>query len=146
MFCLLNEGKNFAEDIFQQMGRILLYLLKRQSYGSFCLFPRQEPTSEVLVKLEALPDKNQPTSEDNGESKFKTHLYLAPIFEVQTDDWECFCSVQWDPSHADCSVSQVITLLVTLLYQLANSKFQFFRILIASFQGTTTRAYTLYCL
>ncbi|XVF24376.1 hypothetical protein REPUB_Repub13aG0122900 [Reevesia pubescens] len=30
----------------------------------------------------------------------------APIFEVQTDDWECFCSVQWDPSHADCSVPQ----------------------------------------
>ncbi|XP_007011223.2 PREDICTED: uncharacterized protein LOC18587405 [Theobroma cacao] len=30
----------------------------------------------------------------------------APLFEVQTDDWECFCSVQWDPSHADCSVPQ----------------------------------------
>ncbi|XVF82141.1 hypothetical protein PTKIN_Ptkin16aG0021200 [Pterospermum kingtungense] len=30
----------------------------------------------------------------------------APLFEVQTDNWECFCSVQWDPSHADCSVPQ----------------------------------------
>ncbi|XWS74527.1 hypothetical protein CRYUN_Cryun01aG0005500 [Craigia yunnanensis] len=30
----------------------------------------------------------------------------APLFEVQTDDWDCFCSVQWDPSHADCSVPQ----------------------------------------
>ncbi|KAE8717837.1 RING/FYVE/PHD zinc finger superfamily protein, putative isoform 3 [Hibiscus syriacus] len=30
----------------------------------------------------------------------------APLFVVQTDDWECFCSVQWDPSHADCSVPQ----------------------------------------
>ncbi|XVF00323.1 hypothetical protein REPUB_Repub03eG0275000 [Reevesia pubescens] len=30
----------------------------------------------------------------------------APLFEVQTDDWECFCSVQWDPSHADCSAPQ----------------------------------------
>ncbi|XP_012068464.1 uncharacterized protein LOC105631075 isoform X2 [Jatropha curcas] len=30
----------------------------------------------------------------------------APLFEVQTDDWECFCSVLWDPIHADCAVPQ----------------------------------------
>ncbi|OMP11751.1 Zinc finger, PHD-type [Corchorus capsularis] len=30
----------------------------------------------------------------------------APLFEVQTEDWECFCAVQWDPLHADCSVPQ----------------------------------------
>ncbi|KDO61902.1 uncharacterized protein LOC102629457 isoform X2 [Citrus sinensis] len=30
----------------------------------------------------------------------------APLFEVQTDDWECFCAVQWDPTHADCAVPQ----------------------------------------
>ncbi|KAK8575719.1 hypothetical protein V6N12_063385 [Hibiscus sabdariffa] len=30
----------------------------------------------------------------------------APLFEVQTDNWECFCSFQWDPSHADCSIPQ----------------------------------------
>ncbi|KAK7351952.1 hypothetical protein VNO77_11744 [Canavalia gladiata] len=30
----------------------------------------------------------------------------APLFEVQTDDWECFCAIHWDPSHADCAVPQ----------------------------------------
>ncbi|KHG18879.1 Histone acetyltransferase KAT6A [Gossypium arboreum] len=30
----------------------------------------------------------------------------APLLEVQTDNWECFCCVQWDPSLADCSVPQ----------------------------------------
>ncbi|XP_071911942.1 uncharacterized protein [Coffea arabica] len=30
----------------------------------------------------------------------------APLFEVQTDDWECFRAVLWDPSHADCAVPQ----------------------------------------
>ncbi|KAG7023369.1 tRNA-specific adenosine deaminase 2 [Cucurbita argyrosperma subsp. argyrosperma] len=30
----------------------------------------------------------------------------APLFEVQTDDWECFCSMLWDPTHADCAVPQ----------------------------------------
>uniref|UniRef100_A0A2C9VM65 PHD-type domain-containing protein n=1 Tax=Manihot esculenta TaxID=3983 RepID=A0A2C9VM65_MANES len=30
----------------------------------------------------------------------------APLFEVQTDDWECFCSFLWDPIHADCAVPQ----------------------------------------
>ncbi|KNA22432.1 hypothetical protein SOVF_033790 [Spinacia oleracea] len=30
----------------------------------------------------------------------------APLFEIQTDKWDCFRSVLWDPSHADCSVPQ----------------------------------------
>ncbi|KAJ4709241.1 PHD and RING finger domain-containing protein [Melia azedarach] len=30
----------------------------------------------------------------------------APLFEVQTDEWECFCAIQWDPAHADCAVPQ----------------------------------------
>ncbi|KAL4556389.1 hypothetical protein LXL04_039040 [Taraxacum kok-saghyz] len=32
----------------------------------------------------------------------------APLFEVQSDDWECFSSVHWDPTHADCAVPQEI--------------------------------------
>ncbi|KAI4356239.1 hypothetical protein L6164_000276 [Bauhinia variegata] len=31
----------------------------------------------------------------------------APIFEVQTDEWECFCSIHWDPAHADCAAPQL---------------------------------------
>ncbi|KAF2535512.1 hypothetical protein F2Q68_00019310 [Brassica cretica] len=30
----------------------------------------------------------------------------APRSEVQTNKWECFCSVFWDPLHADCAVPQ----------------------------------------
>ncbi|KAF3452739.1 hypothetical protein FNV43_RR03172 [Rhamnella rubrinervis] len=30
----------------------------------------------------------------------------APLFETQTDKWECFCSFLWDPTHADCAVPQ----------------------------------------
>ncbi|KAL2554210.1 transcription intermediary factor 1-alpha [Forsythia ovata] len=30
----------------------------------------------------------------------------APLFEVQTDDWDCFRCVHWDLAHADCSVPQ----------------------------------------
>ncbi|EPS72079.1 hypothetical protein M569_02681, partial [Genlisea aurea] len=30
----------------------------------------------------------------------------APLFEVQTDNWECFRCILWDPSHADCAVPQ----------------------------------------
>ncbi|KAK9269724.1 hypothetical protein L1049_001502 [Liquidambar formosana] len=30
----------------------------------------------------------------------------APLFEVQTDDWDCFRSVFWDPTHSDCAVPQ----------------------------------------
>lgn len=30
----------------------------------------------------------------------------APLFQEETDKWECFCAVHWDPSHADCAVPQ----------------------------------------
>ncbi|RLM69459.1 CHD3-type chromatin-remodeling factor PICKLE-like isoform X1 [Panicum miliaceum] len=30
----------------------------------------------------------------------------APLYVVQTDDWECFCCLLWDPAHADCAVPQ----------------------------------------
>lgn len=31
----------------------------------------------------------------------------APLFVVQSSDWDCSCSVVWDPIHADCAVPQV---------------------------------------
>ncbi|KAK4798619.1 hypothetical protein SAY86_030945 [Trapa natans] len=30
----------------------------------------------------------------------------APLSEVQTHSWECFCCVFWDPCHADCAAPQ----------------------------------------
>lgn len=32
----------------------------------------------------------------------------APLFEIQTDKWECFSSILWDPTHADCAVPQEV--------------------------------------
>ncbi|XP_021669911.2 uncharacterized protein LOC110657132 isoform X2 [Hevea brasiliensis] len=41
-----------------------------------------------------------------GESNICGKWRRAPLFDVQTDDWECFCSFLWDPIHADCAVPQ----------------------------------------
>ncbi|KAG6384816.1 hypothetical protein SASPL_153635 [Salvia splendens] len=30
----------------------------------------------------------------------------APLFEVQTDNWECFHCILWDPTRADCAAPQ----------------------------------------
>jgi len=30
----------------------------------------------------------------------------APLYVVQTDDWDCFSCLLWDPAHADCAVPQ----------------------------------------
>ncbi|KAF8728720.1 hypothetical protein HU200_017995 [Digitaria exilis] len=30
----------------------------------------------------------------------------APLFVVQSSNWDCSCSVTWDPVHADCAVPQ----------------------------------------
>ncbi|VAI04874.1 unnamed protein product [Triticum turgidum subsp. durum] len=32
----------------------------------------------------------------------------APLYVGQSDDWDCFCCLLWDPAHADCAVPQVI--------------------------------------
>ncbi|KMZ59863.1 hypothetical protein ZOSMA_64G00800 [Zostera marina] len=32
----------------------------------------------------------------------------SPLFVTQTDNWDCFCSVVWDPFHSDCAVPQEI--------------------------------------
>ncbi|KAJ6800211.1 uncharacterized protein M6B38_202955 [Iris pallida] len=38
----------------------------------------------------------------------------APLFVVQTDDWDCSCSLLWDPIHADCAVPQELETEVVL--------------------------------
>lgn len=30
----------------------------------------------------------------------------APLYVVQSDNWDCFCCLLWDPVHADCAVPQ----------------------------------------
>ncbi|XP_051117904.1 uncharacterized protein LOC127242408 [Andrographis paniculata] len=32
----------------------------------------------------------------------------VPLFEVQTDDWECYRCILWDPTRADCAVPQEV--------------------------------------
>lgn len=44
---------------------------------------------------------------DVSINKLGLGFYRAPLFESQTDDWECFRAVLWDPFHADCAVPQV---------------------------------------
>lgn len=46
---------------------------------------------------------------------FELYICRAPLFEVQTDKWECFRCVLWNPAHADCAVPQVFLLILILL-------------------------------
>lgn len=38
----------------------------------------------------------------------------APLFETQTDDWDCSCAVVWDTTHADCAVPQELETSIVL--------------------------------
>ncbi|XP_027176242.1 uncharacterized protein LOC113775523 isoform X3 [Coffea eugenioides] len=95
-----------------------------------CKFPvriGREFQAEIPDRPHPIIDEVDPTSEPE-EMIQSEYLYLhviegigehvdgticgkwrrAPLFEVQTDDWECFRAVLWDPSHADCAVPQEI--------------------------------------
>ncbi|KAG6475975.1 hypothetical protein ZIOFF_065209 [Zingiber officinale] len=43
----------------------------------------------------------------------------APLFTVQSEDWDCSCAIQWDPIHADCVVPQELaTEEISLAYDI----------------------------
>lgn len=56
---------------------------------------------------------------ENDEGTICGKWRRAPLFVVQTDDWDCSCAVLWDPIHADCAVPQELeteTILKHLKY------------------------------
>ncbi|GAV84258.1 PHD domain-containing protein [Cephalotus follicularis] len=70
-----------------------------------------EVNSKIPTKLSSIGNWLQCREiiEGTGEGVNRTvcgKWRRAPLFEVQRDDWECFCSIFWDPFHADCAVPQ----------------------------------------
>ncbi|KAJ0965588.1 hypothetical protein J5N97_026726 [Dioscorea zingiberensis] len=53
-------------------------------------------------------------ADDDDEGTVCGKWRRAPLFVVQTDDWDCSCSVLWDPIHADCAVPQELETDVVL--------------------------------
>ncbi|KAI8016593.1 hypothetical protein LOK49_LG05G02228 [Camellia lanceoleosa] len=51
-------------------------------------------------------DKKFNPTPTNQQTKIQYTFLGAPLFEVQTDNWECFHAILWDPAHADCAVPQ----------------------------------------
>lgn len=57
-------------------------------------------------------------------------MHRAPLNVQQSDQWECFCVMEWDPLRADCAVAQVSVLgsqcslmIILLLSQLLTFEF-----------------------
>ncbi|XP_071729636.1 uncharacterized protein [Rutidosis leptorrhynchoides] len=61
-----------------------------------------------LSKLSSIGNWLQCQEVIDGDGNICGKWRRAPLFEVQTDKWECFCSVLWDPTHADCAVPQEV--------------------------------------
>ncbi|XP_064954426.1 uncharacterized protein LOC135666121 isoform X5 [Musa acuminata AAA Group] len=51
---------------------------------------------------------------DDDEGTVCRKWRRAPLFVVQTDDWDCSCAVVWDAIHADCAVPQELETEVVL--------------------------------
>ncbi|CAA6671144.1 unnamed protein product [Spirodela intermedia] len=45
-------------------------------------------------------------ADENDEGTICGKWRRAPLFEAQTEDWDCSCALLWDPIHADCAVPQ----------------------------------------
>ncbi|KAI7758111.1 hypothetical protein M8C21_019476 [Ambrosia artemisiifolia] len=84
------------DDYLELMG---VNLLECASY--------QECATRKLSRLSSIGNWLQCREVVNGvDGSICGKWRRAPLFEVQTDDWECFSSVLWDPTHADCAVPQ----------------------------------------
>ncbi|GJU36819.1 zinc finger, CW-type containing protein [Tanacetum coccineum] len=66
----------------------------------------QDPNSSTLSRLGSIGNWLQCRQVVDGDGNICGKWRRAPLFEVQTNNWECFHTVLWDPAHADCAVPQ----------------------------------------
>ncbi|XP_024016437.1 remodeling and spacing factor 1 isoform X2 [Eutrema salsugineum] len=100
-------GKQFQADVPDWSGPTI-------SDTSFVGEPLEIDQSEYMHDLKKPKNGKKPRSsvnwlqcrEEDSNGDICGKWRRAPRSEIQTKDWECFCCVFWDPSHADCAVPQ----------------------------------------
>ncbi|KAF3502075.1 hypothetical protein F2Q69_00040594 [Brassica cretica] len=110
-------GKEFQADVPDWSGPTM-------SDTSFVGEPLEIDQSEYMHDLNKAKNGKKPPSpvnwlqcrEEDSNGDICGKWRRAPRSEVQTNDWECFCCVFWDPSHADCAVPQVQKLSYKVLF------------------------------
>ncbi|KAJ0265460.1 RING/FYVE/PHD zinc finger superfamily protein [Hirschfeldia incana] len=103
----IRVGKEFQADVPDWSGPTM-------SDTSFVGEPLEIDQSKYMHDLKKTKNGKKPRSpvnwlqcrEEDRNGDICGKWRRAPRSEVQTNDWECFCCVFWDPSHADCAVSQ----------------------------------------
>ncbi|KAL5699568.1 hypothetical protein ACHQM5_030450 [Ranunculus cassubicifolius] len=100
-------GKGFQADIPEWCGLI------SEDYDSFGEPLQMDPTEAGQLDKWTTSKSSKPTVgnwlqcrevQDDGTICGKWRR--APLFEVQTENWDCSCSLLWDLFHADCAVPQ----------------------------------------
>ncbi|CAH2051264.1 unnamed protein product [Thlaspi arvense] len=100
-------GKQFQADVPDWSGPTM-------SDTSFVGVPLEIDESEYTHDLTKATNGKKPRSpvnwlqcrEEDSNGDICGKWRRAPRSEIQTNDWECFCCVFWDPSRADCAVPQ----------------------------------------
>ncbi|CAH8356106.1 unnamed protein product [Eruca vesicaria subsp. sativa] len=103
----IRVGKEFQAHVPDWSGPTM-------SDTSFLGEPLEIDESEYLHDLKKMKNGKKPRSaenwlqcrEEDRNGDICGKWRRAPRSEVQTNKWECFCSVFWDPLHADCAVPQ----------------------------------------
>ncbi|PWA64809.1 ELM2 domain, Zinc finger, PHD-type, Zinc finger, CW-type, Zinc finger, RING/FYVE/PHD-type [Artemisia annua] len=102
-------GKDFQAEISDWSDPIIYDLIK---YGEPTEISHVEcdcyrdPNSSKLSRLGSIGNWLQCRQVIDGDGTICGKWRRAPLFEVQTEKWECFHTVLWDPAHADCAVPQ----------------------------------------
>ncbi|XP_020553784.1 uncharacterized protein LOC105173893 isoform X3 [Sesamum indicum] len=104
-------GDEFQADVPDWSNSSPTYKMLIMVSEGMCLDSFQERNYTKPLKLSSIGNWLQCQGliegiGEGGEATTCGKWRRAPLFEVQTDDWECFCCVLWDPSHADCAVPQ----------------------------------------
>uniref|UniRef100_A0A0D9W4Y5 PHD-type domain-containing protein n=1 Tax=Leersia perrieri TaxID=77586 RepID=A0A0D9W4Y5_9ORYZ len=66
----------------------------------------EEPSDFVPADLTKLNCREVLSDGDSDKQVVCGKWRRAPLFVVQSDDWDCSCCLPWDPAHADCAVPQ----------------------------------------
>nr|XP_043627305.1 uncharacterized protein LOC122598888 [Erigeron canadensis] len=107
---IIRIGENFQAEVPDWSGPLASelndYIEPMEIIPSECA-SYQEWNSSKLSRLSSIGNWIQCREVvDDVDGTICGKWRRAPLFEVQTDNWECFSSVLWDPTHADCAAPQ----------------------------------------
>ncbi|KAH7365332.1 hypothetical protein KP509_18G021300 [Ceratopteris richardii] len=106
-YCIGMEIPYSEEDKLAERDNLLKSFTSVESLGWLSAEKVPPGTIQNWVKCNNVIRRSHTDSDGQKQSEIICNKWRrAPLNVEQTDEWECFCAMEWDPLHADCAIAQ----------------------------------------